>query len=91
MTTLIAPFFGVPTVDIVATATAEASPANAMTCVKPFTIRTAGSRTDPAWDPATPSTYDNKGKPLPNPDVYIPPDIAGYTGYNPETRQGECR
>ena len=38
MPTLIGPLFGVPTVDIAATATAEASPANAMTCVKPFMI-----------------------------------------------------
>jgi len=36
--TLIGSLFGVTTVDIVATATAEASPANAMTCVKPFMI-----------------------------------------------------
>src|ERR671934_140819 len=32
------PLFGVNTVNISATATAEASPANAVTCVKPFTI-----------------------------------------------------
>ena len=38
VSTLIARFFGMKTADIVATATAEASPANAMTCVKPFTI-----------------------------------------------------
>src|SRR5260221_262404 len=36
--TLIGPLFGVPTVDIGASATAEASQANAETCVKPFTI-----------------------------------------------------
>ncbi len=36
--TLIGPVFGVNDFDIVATATAEAAPANAMTCVKPFTI-----------------------------------------------------
>ena len=36
--TLIGPLFGVPTVDIVAAATAQAAPANAMTCVKPFII-----------------------------------------------------
>ena len=35
---LIGPIFGIPTVNIGAQATAEASPANAMTCVKPFTI-----------------------------------------------------
>jgi len=38
LSTLIAKYFGMPTADIAATATAEASPANAMTCVKPFTI-----------------------------------------------------
>ena len=26
--------------------------------------------------------YDNKGKPLANPDIYIPADSPGYTGYN---------
>jgi len=36
--TLIAKYFGVNTANINAVATAEASPANAMTCVKPFTI-----------------------------------------------------
>src|SRR4051794_7404953 len=36
--TLIGPLFGVPTVDIAASAIAEAAPANAMTCVKPFMI-----------------------------------------------------
>src|SRR5207244_295848 len=36
--TLIGGIFGVKTVNITATATAEASPANAMTCVKPFMI-----------------------------------------------------
>ena len=38
VSTLIARYFGMATADIGATATAEASPANAMTCVKPFTI-----------------------------------------------------
>src|SRR5687768_11764929 len=36
--TLISNIFNVPFFDITATATAEAAPANAMTCVKPFTI-----------------------------------------------------
>ena len=35
---LIATYFGIPFTDIGAVATAEASPADAMTCVKPFTI-----------------------------------------------------
>src|SRR4029453_10656032 len=38
VSTLIARYFGVSNVGIGATATAEVSPANAMTCVKPFTI-----------------------------------------------------
>src|SRR4029450_5366131 len=35
---MIAKYFGMPTANIAPTATAEASAANAMTCVKPFTI-----------------------------------------------------
>ena len=38
LSTMIAKYFGMPTANIAATATAEASDANAMTCVKPFTI-----------------------------------------------------
>ena len=38
VSTLIAKYFGTATADIGATATAEVSPANAMTCVKPFTV-----------------------------------------------------
>jgi hypothetical protein len=83
--TLMANLFGVRTVDIVATATAEASPANAETCVKPFTIPDKWREvTSPPW--TTSSTFDltdNKGKPLANPDVYIgPQDPVNYTGYN---------
>ena len=44
-------FFGIPAVNIVATATAEASPANAATCVKPFTIPDRWTeRQTPPWD-----------------------------------------
>ena len=89
--TFLGPMFGVSTVDVGAVATAEASPANAETCVKPFTIpdkwREVGS---PPW--ATDSSfdiYDNKGKPLPNPDVYIgPSDPVNYTGYNAQRDKG---
>ena len=42
VSTLIAKYFGMATADIGATATAEVSPANAMTCVKPFTIPDKG-------------------------------------------------
>jgi hypothetical protein len=89
--TLLGGFFGVPTVDIVAAATAEASPANAATCVKPFTIpdRWIEKQTAP-WDSENDSfdMFDKKGKPIANPDVYIPADQPGYTGYNPEQDRG---
>ena len=83
--TLIGPIFGVPTVNINAIAVGEASPANAETCVKPFTIPDRWREVQtPPWTPdSTFDMYDNKGKLLPNPDVYIgPSDPANYTGYN---------
>lgn len=78
--TMIAKYFGIDTVGVRAVAMAEASPANAETCVKPFTIPdrwlengTRGSTGDDAFDPAT--------------DRYIPPQTnkvnnPDYTGYN---------
>ena len=88
--TLIGPLFGVPTVDIIATATAEAAPANAMTCVKPFTIPDRWvENSDPPWTPdSTFDRYDDKGKLLPNADVYIAPDQPGYAGYDPMRDKG---
>ena len=88
--TLIGPFFGVPTVDIMAVATAEASPANAETCVMPFTIpdKWSEQQTGP-WDVNdTFDMYTNKGVPLANPDVYVPAGQPGATGYNPATDTG---
>ena len=80
----IAPMFGIDTVDLTAVATAQAAPANAMTCVKPFTIPDKWEeRQDAEWDPMT-STFDvvdNKKRPLANPDRYVPPG-PGYTGYD---------
>jgi len=79
------------TVDIVATATAEASPANSMTCVKPFTIpdKWIEKQTAP-WDgDDTFDAFNNKGVPLANPDIYIPADKPGYTGYNTEAHRGQ--
>ena len=88
--TLIGPLFSVPTVDIQATATAEASPANAMTCVKPFTIPDKWQENKPPpWTVDSEfDRYDNKGKLLPNADAYIPAGQAGYTGYNPTRDKG---
>jgi Flp pilus assembly protein TadG len=95
--TLIAQYFGIKTVDVGATATAEATSANYATCVLPFTIpdkwteNSDGSGVaDGPWSPS--STFDlwyskgsnqNGGVPLPNPDVYKPgPHIKGGTGYD---------
>jgi Flp pilus assembly protein TadG len=91
LSTLIAAYFGTPTADIAATATAEASDANAMTCVKPFTIPDKWiEKQTPPWDGTdTYDAYNNKGQPLANPDIYIPADQPGYTGYNQETERGQ--
>jgi Flp pilus assembly protein TadG len=89
--TLIARFFGTATADIGATATAEAAPSNAMTCVKPFTIpdKWIEKQTGP-WDPDDSfDVVDKKGNPVVPADVYIgPEDPANYTGYNAERDAG---
>jgi hypothetical protein len=88
--TLMGTFFGVRTVNITATATAEASPANAETCVKPFTIPDKWSeRRDPPWDTDdTFDLYDKHGNPLSPQDLYIPADQPGYTGYDADRDKG---
>jgi Putative Flp pilus-assembly TadE/G-like len=95
--TLIARYFGISTANINAVATAEASPSNAMTCVKPFTIpdKWIEKQTGP-WDMTdTYDAYNNKGVPLANPDIYVPAyDANGnpnpnYTGYNNERERGQ--
>jgi hypothetical protein len=83
--TLLGQFFGVPTVNIDAVAVAEASPANAMTCVKPFMIPDKWiEKQTPDWDPD--DEYNKYGGPpkrlpLANPDVYIR-DGDDRTGYS---------
>jgi len=79
--TLIARYFGILSADISATATAEASPADAMTCVKPFTIPDRwledGSRPSTAEDAYTSGT-----------DVYRSPRDPNPTGYSYKTDVG---
>jgi Flp pilus assembly protein TadG len=95
--TLIARYFRMNTADIGATATARAAPANAMTCVKPFTIPDKWiEKQTPPWDGSdTYDAYDKKGVPLANPDIYIAAyDGSGapnpnYTGYNQEAYRGQ--
>jgi hypothetical protein len=94
--TLIAQYFGISTADIGATATAEAAPANAMDCVKPFTIPDKWiEKQAPPFDMTdTYDAFDNKGNPIGNPDIYIPAYNAdgsanpNYTGYNSERDKG---
>jgi Flp pilus assembly protein TadG len=80
VTTLIGPLFGVPTIDIQATATAQAAPAGGMTCVKPFIIPDKWSEnTNPPWNinTSTYDHYDNRGNVLPIHDDYDP--TMGYS------------
>jgi Flp pilus assembly protein TadG len=85
--TLIARYFGMETASVSATATAEASPANAMTCVKPFTI-------PDRWleNGTTPSTDEDEFDPAT--DVYVPLEdgqgnsYPNYTGYDAERDKG---
>jgi Flp pilus assembly protein TadG len=90
VSTLIGPIFGVNVVDIDATATAEAAPANAMTCVRPFTIpdRWTENGNGPWTTSSTYDRYDKKGNVLPNADAYIKPGQPGYNGYNAEKDKG---
>ena len=77
-----------------AVATAEASPANAMTCVKPFTIPDKWiEKQDPGGYDSLNSTfdmYDNHGNPLANPDVYIDGRPARLHGLRRRARQGHA-
>ena len=80
--TLIAKYFNIASADISATATAEASPADAMTCVKPFTIpdrwlEMPGSRGSTNEDAFTMGT-----------DVYRDPYSTNPTGYDAERDKG---
>ena len=100
LSTIIASFFGIDTVDVAATATATAAPADAATCVLPFTIpdkwteRGCGGVSCPWSVNETFDMYEkqgqnqNAGPPLLRPDVYVPPGSRDATGYNPSTDKG---
>jgi hypothetical protein len=103
VSTLIAQYFGVKTANIVATATAEASAANAMTCVKPFTIPDRWIEKNPTTKPWSSTdtfaryyqTGNKKGQLMTPADVYVPQyDASGapnpnYSGYNTEANRGQ--
>jgi hypothetical protein len=83
--TIFGTLFGVPTVEINATATAEAARANAINCIKPFMIPDRWRETTGTFDPMSSQfeMYDNQGNLLPvaSRDEYIPANQPGYTGW----------
>lgn len=84
LSTFIAAAFGMETADMAATATAHAAPANAMTCVRPFTIPDKWVENNvPPND--TFDRYDNRGGVIADADVYAP----GTTSYKPWTPPGD--
>jgi hypothetical protein len=93
--TLMGGFFGLSRFDIWARATAEASPANSVSCVKPFMIPDRWEERRPittTFDPLTAEfdMYDNQGRLL-NPYDYYNGDLSSpstYTGYNVERDKG---
>jgi Flp pilus assembly protein TadG len=87
--TVFGSLFGMPTMDIRAAAIAEAAPANAMTCVKPFIIPDRWREPDGQFSTQTDTfeMYDNRGNLVANPDVYVPSG-PNYTGYNAESSRG---
>ena len=78
LSTFIAAVFGMDTADMIANATAHAAPANAMTCVRPFTIPDKWIENNIPPN-ETFDRYDKDGDVIPNADVYSP----GVTSYKP--------
>jgi Flp pilus assembly protein TadG len=85
LSTFIAAVFGMDTANITAMATAEAALANAMTCVRPFTIPDRWDENQDAdWTvDSTFDRYDNQGDLVLDADEYILPGQDGYQGYDP--------
>src|SRR5262245_37591273 len=80
VSTLLGSLLGRSTIDIAATATAEASPAGGMTCVKPFIIPDKWNElTNPPWDMnnSVYDHYDNRGNVISPADTYDP--HGGYS------------
>ena len=74
-------------------ATAQVSPANAMTCVKPFTIPDRWNENQTGeWDPDDSfDLYQNNGQPLPNPGAIIGPAVEPQPGGGPRRRVDQRR
>ena len=82
VSTLLGRVIGVNNIDVSAKATAEAAPANAVTCVRPFMIPAKWTENqDPVWSYGSSfDRYDKKGDVIPNADVYN--YAPGNTGYD---------
>ena len=91
--TIFGTLFGVPTVEINATATAEAARANAVSCLKPFMIPDRWNEATGPFDPNSSrfEMYDNQGNLLPvgSRDEYIPANQPGYTGWTDDDKGTE--
>jgi Flp pilus assembly protein TadG len=91
LSTFISAVFGMNVANIAAGATAHAAPANAMTCVRPFTIPDKWEENqDPSWTMESEfRRYTNKGGLVPNPDkYYLPDDEDNYEGYDATEDKG---
>jgi hypothetical protein len=83
VSTMIAGLFGVTSVNIVATATAEAVLANSESCVKPWALPDRWTeKQTPGWD-VTDTFNAFTGNPSVLPDIFRQVTQATYTGYGP--------
>ena len=85
LTTFIGAVFGMNVADMAAAATAHAVPANAISCVRPFTIPDRwDENTNPPWTTDSVFTrYDKNGDLVENADqYYLPEDEENYQGYD---------
>jgi Flp pilus assembly protein TadG len=85
MQTFIAKYFGLSDVGVNATATAEASPADSMTCVKPFTIPDRWMEGGLSGHPSSQDDAYDTGTDVYNGDLN---DLEHYTGYQAERDKG---
>ena len=87
--TVLASIFGMDSMLSKARAVAEASPANAMRCLLPFTIPDRWNEiTDPPWDEESfYEIFDRHGRPLDPQDYYQ--KGPGGTGYSSERDKGD--
>jgi hypothetical protein len=85
--TLVAQYFGRPTMDVTASATAEAAPTNAANCILPFAVPDKWVEMNtPAWDVS--DEFEAFPKNGATPDVYVPVGSPSYSGYSPWTDRG---